>query len=101
MNDSLGNMGKLESSISKQIGHLSSAGNINLPNYVADQKHDSHKMNIVSFCFGFAFSFVYICPVVEARPSKLLLVITYFKSPNQQYSYIILLLKVFYLYLKN
>jgi hypothetical protein len=42
MNDSLGNMGKLESSISKQIGHLSSAGNINLPNYVADQKHDSN-----------------------------------------------------------
>jgi hypothetical protein len=37
MNDSLGNMGKLESSISKQIGHLSSAGNINLPKYVADQ----------------------------------------------------------------
>jgi hypothetical protein len=30
-------MGKLESSISKQIGHLSSAGNINLPKYVADQ----------------------------------------------------------------
>ena len=81
-------MGKLESSISKQIGHLSFAGNINLPKYVADQKHDSHKMNVVSF------SFVYICPVVEAGSSKLLLVITYFKSPNQ-HSYIILLLKVF------
>ncbi len=60
-NDSFGNIGKLEDSVFWQLGHLPPSGSNMFPKKVADQRHESHKMNIVSFCFGFSFSFGINC----------------------------------------